>query len=435
MFSSPTQPAGMYQPPTSNKKRKLLIAVTAITVLLVGGSAAAYVGIIAPNKPENIWKVALDRTATVYDTLTTDSSQKFKDAHGVAVKGDYKIDGSLTTDGTMELQTYDGNAKFAFDAGLAGTRVNVEGRVIDAANSISPDVYVKASGIKGFSGLAGPDYGALLTQLDNKWIGMDHTIFDSFSSSVVESSPGQSLTSDELKEVTTAIGEVNREYLFTTNSNKAVLRIANNVGVEDQDGRSVYHYKVGLHKQHTKDYINALTERLEATPVKKILGDKKLSEAINKDELLKGIDEYKESDTADVYVDKSTKLIRTVRITDPKDSREYLEIKVPYTGGDDIPLVLTLATKPDSQSEPGTAIIDSSINKESGNAKLKLTYDFPPSADSGKREKGTAKMTMTINNAKLNLQKPADAISIAELLGGLMPGMTSTSAGVDDLLL
>jgi hypothetical protein len=438
--ATPSQPGSFgavsgaaVSPRTGGKKRKLTLLIAGMAVLLIGSGAAAYYGVLVPNKPENLWKTALDRTAIAYDTLVTDSNQKFKDAHGITAKGDYKLEGSFATDGTLELQTYDQNAMFKFDVGVVGTRVNVEGRLLDAANSSNPDVYVKASGLKSLSGLAGDDYGQMLTELDNKWIGADHTFLDTIESMALKEgaqSTDESLTTDDMTQIYKAVGEVNRQYLLTTDPNKAVLTIAERVGAEEQDGRSVYHFKVGLHKQHTKDYVNALVDRLQTTPLKKVLGEQKLADIIDKQQILKTIDEYKESDTADVYVDKGTKLIRTIRITDKKDNKEYVEIKIPYTGGNDIPAVVTLSGKVDESSDKvGSVVFNLNTNTDTGDGKLKVRYDFPAADANSKRETGTVNVTMNINNTKLNLQKPTDVTPVTELFGGLFSGLEDSSSG------
>jgi len=425
----------MQQPIRSTKKHKLLLAAAVVSVLLVGGGAAAYAAVIVPNKPENLWKTALSRTSIAYDTLVEQGSTQAATARGITGSGDYKIEGPYATDGTLAFKTYDQNATFKFDMGVAGSRVNIEGRVLDAANSSSPDLYVKASGIKSFAGLVGEDYGPLLNQFDNQWISADHTLFDQLASTTLEADGGdiQELTDDDAVAISKAVGEVNREYLFSAEPDKQVLTIVQKVGFEEQDDRQVYHFKAGLHKEHTKEYVKALVSKLQASPLGKMFGDKQLAEVINQDKVLATIDKYKESDTADVYVDKSTKLIRTVRIADTKSPKEYLEFKVPYTGGDTIPFMVNLVGRVDDEhpDKLSTVSLSQTMNKTSGDATTKLSFDMP-STSGGQNMKGAMNLKTNVNNAALDAGVPADAVPITELLGGLFSGL---EMGADNELL
>jgi hypothetical protein len=236
------------------------------------------------------------------------------------------------------------------------------------------------------------------------------------------------LTPDDYTKVAQTVGTVSKEYVFTTDSNKAVLTVVKEVGKEKQDGRNVYHYEVGLHKQHTKDYLNALVDALQNTPAVKLTNGQKIRDAINMDALLKSIDSYKESDTAQVYVDLGTKLVRVVRFEDTSNKQNYLELAFKYTGGDVLPFMLT--THDATQKEAGTLTLAFNLNKKTNAADGNLLYEAPVSENSQEKAKFSAKFTATPNNNQLTVEKPAGAKSLYELLGPLFTEMlTAPSSG------
>jgi hypothetical protein len=148
------------------KNKRLLIAGAASALVLIGGGY--FFGFYIPNKPENVFKSALNNTSAGYDQLVNyatdeDVAKKFKNSE---MEGDYKVaGGGVSTDGTMKAH-YDGkNATFSGDLGLGITRLKVDGLMKDVANSDSPDLYIKAGGIKGLGAMYGmPDRDTLDNQ-------------------------------------------------------------------------------------------------------------------------------------------------------------------------------------------------------------------------------------------------------------------------------
>lgn len=398
----------------SGKKRKLFVGGLVAALLLMGAGAGAYYGVVVPNQPENVWKTALNRTADGYDKLVVSATED-KKIKGYDIAGNYKLEGSFATDGTIEGYTNGNDLVLKADVGAVTTRINAEVRTIKTPNSLNPDIYVKATGLKGLGDIAGP--GSSLESLENQWYVIDHTLLDNLQSGVVEGAkPTDSLTRDDIKQIAQAVGEVNKEYLLTTDANKAVLKVVKNVGKEQQDGRSVYHYEVGLDKAHTKAYLTALTDRLQKTPLTKMLEGKTIKEAINLDSILDQVEKYKESDTADVYVDMDTKLIRTIRLTDRENDKNYLDLGLHYTGGDQLPFVIALHSNEAGQSGELTLKIDT--NLKTNVSEMNLKFDQPANGADSPHAKGTAKITIKSNNNPKPVTKPDGAKSLNELMGG-----------------
>lgn len=416
------------------RKKLVIFSAAGLAVLLLGSSAAAYFGYLVPNKPENIWATAMERTAGGYDKLV-DYANSTKDLNTIKVDGNYKLSGAFASDGTIKGEADSKNASFKADFGVITTRLNVDVRMLDAANSTSPDTYFKVSGLKGVGDLLGDTTGTI-NGYDNQWYVADHTLIDTLLDSSLDESNASDglsqLTDDDINQIAKAVGEVNRDYLFSTSTDKNVLTIVKKVGKEQQDGRDVYHFEVGLDKQHTKDYLNAMVAKLETTPVKKLLNGKKLKDAVNLDSLLKDVDKYNSADTADVFVDTATKTIRTVRFKDKSNAKNFLDVGVHYTGGDVVPFVLHFEGVEDGSDAKGTIDLGLSVNMKTNVSEFKMDFDVPTSGEpNAKHEKGTGTMTFTMNNDKVSVQKPTGAKSINELIGPLLGGGLGSS-GVDD---
>ncbi|HSX27166.1 MAG TPA: hypothetical protein VLG25_00090 [Patescibacteria group bacterium] len=398
-----------------NKKRTLLILV-AVLVALLGCSAAAYYGYIAPNNPDSIWSNSLKNTSKGYDKLV-DYANTTKDVKGIKSKGTLKMEGALAGDGSFESTSYENKGTAKGDIGFAGTRYGFEGRFITPAGAKSPDIYLKVSGIKGldsyFKNSPYAGIGSGLESLDNKWIAIDHTLLDQYSGSAGQSS----YTKDDTIQIAKAVGKVNKDYLFSTDSSKAVLKVSKKIGKETRKGRSSYHFEVGYDKENLKKYVAALRDSLNNTKLKNMFGGQGIEQALNTDEINKSIAAQKGDETADVWVDINTKLIRAVRFKDSKAPGNYLEISLEYNGGDEYPFLVTVN---DTSGSYTNGTLGFTINTKQTSAKL----DF--SLETGKdksKEKYTASFTIEPNLTPVDVTKPDGAKSVQELLGLLIGGM------------
>jgi hypothetical protein len=411
--------------PKKSNKKKLLLGIVIGLIILIGGSAGAYFGTILPNKPENMWKAALENTADGYDRLVEYSSTK-KDIKGVKAKGSLKLEGTAAGDGKIDAQTYEGNGKYNFDIGFAGSRYELEGLTIVPEGAKSPDMYFRVKGIKGLGGLlqASPfaETGPFLDSLDGQWIFVDHTLFDQLASTAKQQST-PSLSRDDITTIAKAVGEVNRDYLFSDTPDKQVLTVAQQIGREDRDGRSTYHYKVGVNKENLKMYITALKERLKQTKLKELFGEESYNQYF--DSLLANIDRqnFEASDTADVWVDTKTKLIRIIRFTDKKQTENYAEVGLLYNGGDEYPFLLDFHFPKDSQ--PGTALIKTTLNTKTDTVKIDLTADLTGE----EKEKITGELTLEPNNQPVEVTKPEGAKPVMEIVGALYGGFLGGFGG------
>ncbi len=161
-------------PTTSRRSMKpFLIAVIAL-VVLGGASAAAYVGVIVPNKPANVLRAALVNSLQ-QQQVSTDGSIQASPASGGGVA--YKI--AFKTAGDSKAKTADAQISVT----VSGITFPVEARLVNQ------DVYVKIGDLSTITGLIGaysPDAATLAKSLSadvsNKWIVIDSTIINESAS-------------------------------------------------------------------------------------------------------------------------------------------------------------------------------------------------------------------------------------------------------------
>jgi hypothetical protein len=309
------------------------------------------------------------------------------------------------------------NSQLTFDVGAAGTRINAEARFITPDNAAYPDIYFKATGIKGLGELVDPGnqsgISAMVDGLDDKWIVVDHTIFDQMDGGS-ESVP--QLTQDDLIAIAKAVGKVNNEYLFTTDESKAVLKVAENVGKEEKDGRSVYHFKVGYDKEHLKSYLNAMKDELNKTKLAEMAPEKNLEKFFAYDDIKATIDELSGDEKLDVWVDMQTKLIRAIRFTDKNNSNNYLEFSMPYDGGDEFPFALELKDATD-----GTETVNLKVSINTGNDVVKVEAKAEAAGGDSEDQFGfTLNAEGQPTNETVEISKPEGAVPWAEALAPLI---------------
>jgi len=180
-------PVGAPAPPSKKLPLKpLLIALAAVLVVGVG-SAAAYVGVIAPNEPANVLKASFINS--LQQPQSSSNGTFSASGSGVAYKGTF----STAEDATAK----------AVDAQLnltvSGVNFSAETRLVNQ------NVYIKLGDLSAIAGLANAYYPAagslvqsLSTDLSNKWIVIDSTLIDESASAKCALNSNWTLTSADI---------------------------------------------------------------------------------------------------------------------------------------------------------------------------------------------------------------------------------------------
>lgn len=402
-------------------RRTLLVVLVAVLLLLGLGSGYVF-GYYIPNKPENVWKDALVNTGKGYDMLTSYATAVPKDVQGLDMQGSYKVNGAIISDGTMTGKSQGSDSQFTGSISAVGLKINYDVRSIKSSGD-TPDYYFKVSGIQGLGDLVGggyPGVAGALNGLNNQWYVIDHTLFQQLAGAS-GSSTSQQYGVKDVQNTLNTVGVPNKTYLFTNDASKAVFVQKSYVGAEKRDGRSTYHYKAGVDKTHLKSYLQTLCDGLSKDKLGKLVLNNGLA-STNCTDFAKRADSVDASQTADVWVDRHTKLVHAVRFSDKKDAANYFEITQDYQGGSSYPFGLTVQTKDSTNTITAslTGSLDSASNTLKINGKLEAkgdqastgSFDFTIKPNTDKSFK------VTVPDGAKNIMQLLNDLGVGQLLSG-----------------
>lgn len=421
--SAPTTTADMQKNTKKNPFKKLSVLTIGLIAagVLILGSAAAYFGYIVPNRPENIWKSALSNSAKAYDSLVTYGEEQ-KEIKGAKIEGNFSATSEgATGDANISGTFYEKQGQGTIDVGFAGSRYTAEIRAIEAENADYPDLYAKVDGLKGLGALLGASGGSasagtFLDSLDGQWVFVDHTALEGMFSQIQSTQEEPEVTTEEAIAIAKKVGDVNREHLFSTDESKAVFRVAEQVGKEDFEGRESYKFVVEVNKENLKAYIEALKTELKDTKLPELIGDDydktfdDMIEEINTSEEV-------ENETAEVWVDMGTKLIRNIRFTDEDNDKNIFDISLLYEGGDVYPLRFKVSEEESNTDATVTITLDTAADS--------VEFAVDMTVENSVDFSGSFKVTP--HNEPVDVQKPEGAKSINELFGSFYSSSSATS--------
>ena len=422
--------------PKRSKSKWFLPAILA-GFLVLGGSAAAYLTVFKKS-PESAWESALTNTVAGIDKYLSNSYNI--EQKGFKIEGNFKVSSPIAIDGSSEGQWYESNGELKSNVGVAGARFNTNLRTISADGSTTPDLYFKVDGLEGvddlIAGFGGPQqsgYSEILASINDQWFFVDHTLIDQYTASA-DSSSGLQFTEEDMKEVSTKVMVVLKDRMFSTASDKAVFNIAETLGKEDFEGTSSYKMRVAVNKDNFKEFVTALKDSIKDTKAEELLKTgnttASLEEILDFDKLLKDIDDTDFSKaTADVWVEANGGFIRNVRLypVQGQEATNYLDFGLNYTGGDEFPFQIKATM--DDDGTKGTVILGMAINQANGD--VGLSFDVDISTD-GSPIKAVGVLSIKGSNDKVEVEKPAEAKNIFELLAGFQGLGAGGMGGLDD---
>ena len=432
---SPPPAAATVSPRSKRSKKQLAIIIVIVALVLLGGYAFAF---YIPNTPSHVYSASLSNSGKAVDKLTSYfQAQDSATYKGASFDSSMKLKSSTVSfDATLSgAFDKDANANVQFKADIEGQNVTANIRSVKAAGNTSPDVYLQVTGVKSYLDSAGLN---TLDSLDGQWISIDHTLIDTYARSIkssLDSTTNSSVanaaatpTPVELNDAIAKVQVVNKQYLFTTDSSKAVLANEKFIAKETKNGRSVDHYKVGYNKAHLQAYVTALGSALDSSKLnawsKQANAGKSLSEVLG----LKGIQTSITNDkntayTFDLWADTKTKLVSAVQFTDTTDSSAKFTLSQNYTGGAEYPFGLETTDK------TSNAKLDLTINAVTN----KVTGDFDFSSTGSDSTSLTGTFNVTPSNDSVKVTAPAGAKSINDVLNqlGLNSLLTAPSTTTD----
>lgn len=420
-------------PSRSGLPKKFLIPALVIVVLLAG-SAAAYFGYY--QNPSVIYSQSLSNTGKGYDKLVDYLDQQSKsDTKGYTGSGTYSIKSSgYSTDGDISYKSDGKNTDMTFDVGLDVTRVNTDIRTIKTAGAV-PDVYFKLTGIKGLGTTLGePSLDHVLAKLDGRWIVIDHTLLENLQAAATQSGATQvtSPTRDQVMDEARAFGQVNDQYVFTASKDKAVMKVVKKYGKETIDGHKTYHYQVALQPGNVKKYILAQRDALQHSKLDAWLKKNHVetSALSSFNDAAKSTKDIKSSDTFDIWMDTSHRIIYKVRVSShPNPAENYVDVGLGYKGGDDYPFFVNIKSK-DSSSGLTTMDMTADLNTRTNAVNFKLDDKL---TGSGSDYSVTSNFDLKANATAISITAPKGAMSLSQALselglGSLLKGVNGSSS-------
>jgi hypothetical protein len=401
--------------------KKLLIILSILFVL--GSLGAAYFSFIYwPNTPNNVWSMGLNRSGEALNKLVSEASEQkaleeFSKSSLTATidgqSGDSRITGTLDS----KFNSNKSNSELKLKANLDKEELDLGFKVLSEfqEEQTYPNIYLQYYGLKA----AGLDaFLPAIADYDGKWIAIESEYLQSVipvdansSGQESEQSTNEQLSAAEVTEIAKVVSEATSEYLFTTDSDKAVIELRLFVGKEEVDGKNTYHYRASLNQQHAKDYCSALVERVTALPsIQRVIGDQ--VEDYKKDGLKECAETEIDDNQFDLWVDAKYKLIYKVRLSDKDNDQAYVDIGQDYNGSDDISFFINYRDDQQKNEVQTSVTTNLSTKKTSANMTIGSTAEDLPY---------DIKIDVQIEpyDGEVDTNKPKDSISIEEVLEGL----------------
>ncbi|MBP9761831.1 hypothetical protein KBD11_02055 [Candidatus Saccharibacteria bacterium] len=395
----------------SKKKWLLPVAVGGLVALLAGGYV---LGFYLPNRPENAYKIGMKLTGVATDKIIAYAEER-KDLTTVDIDASAAIKSAGGSyDLKMKGQSSDTALNMSMDANIAGEKMNIALRAASASQSTNPDIYFKATGVASLLSQISSD--PKIAGLDDQWIVVDHTILDTYDKQI-EATTGTSLretpTQEQLIDALTKVQQVNKEHLFTANSDKSVLVYKEYVGKATRNSRPAFHYRTGYDKENFKAYINAIGDALDKSSLnewsKNQSSGKNISAILELKSLAESIDKTKGDETFDLYVDAGTKVIQSIVFTDTKGGGGVLTLAQNYTGGDTYPFELSFKSAGESSIDQKYGM---TINTKTDKTLFSVKIDTPEENNMSLEVTGS----LTPSKAKVAVETPTGALPITQVM-------------------
>jgi hypothetical protein len=300
-----------------------------------------------------------------------------------------------------------------FDVGIGVSRLDFTVRSLKSV-STNPDLYIKVNGLNGLGEMLGPEYGALTSKYNDKWIVVDHTLLDNAQSQIAGTKESAAPTSDQIIDEVNAFTKVNEEYVFSTDPETSVTTVLETYGKKSIDGHDVIHYKVGYNKSNVKKYITAQHSALKNSKLNDWIEANDYTKQVDEahTDLLKSADKIKATDSFDLYADIKNRVIYKVRLSETKNpAANYIEVGLDHNGKDEIPFFL--AGKSEDQKT------DFRMNIKADTKTNVIAVDFKITGDMATKSSASGEFKFKPTNESILIAKPESAKQIAELFSEL----------------
>lgn len=270
-----------------NKRKGIILGIVAAALFLLGGSAAAYYGVIVPNRPQNILRASLQKSLEQkYVTATVDAEGK------TGNDPSYKISAVLKSDVAAKATALD------LKLTVSGFVFPVEGRLVNDT------AYVKVGDISSLLKTIGSLDPSLLSlaqqfskQISNQWISIDSTLVK--DAGIDKCQQELNLTQQDYK----VLDELYKKHQFITIQNVSRDTVNNSPATK---------YELSIDDNTGADFVSGLNNLpavkkangcLQADTKQQTIGDQDITNEVKK--TLKDNDKT----PLTIWIDKKSKLI------------------------------------------------------------------------------------------------------------------------------
>lgn len=413
-------------PKLSKKPKKLFLAAAVVAVVIILGLGYTF-ALYLPNTPGNVYNAGLKNSGLAVDKLVNIFSQQTSSITGMAYDGSMNVKSSTASfDASLKgAIDKDGNSNNHIDADIVGQKIGLDLLSVHVSGNTTNDLYFKVSGASNLLDSMGV---SSLDSLDGQWISVDHTLIDTYLNNLSSSAGAGSLgttikppTTADIEDTFTKVQAVNKQYLFTGNSQTAVFVNKKFVGTETKDGQKQNHYQVGYNKDNLASYLDAVGKALDSSKlnswVKNTGGSTNISDAMGFKDMEDKIKQLNSDASFDMWVNTKTKLIGDIQFTDTADGSK-LTIAQAYNGGSVYPFSISITDSPDVNGSINFTI-DSKSNKYA------LAFSMNPGKTSGGDTTIQGKLNFSPNNQPVKVTAPANATPITDILSQGLSGAGS----------
>lgn len=404
--------------PKKSKLKKILIIVIAVILLLVAG-VGAYFGLVVPSKPENVYNSAMGRSGKVFkSTVDSYTSQEYLNKiKKTETNANFKYESKdLNVDGKLNVKSDTKNSTSDLEINSPLGKITSKAITITPDGSEFPDAYFQVNGLKAVTPIIGMPQ---LESLDGKWIEINHTLFKQIVAQSSSNGKYDPIKAEDVTDLANKLAQSTVDRAFGTDKTQAVFINTKFVGKETVDGKKTNHYIVKVNKDNLKAYYKTVIETTYSSNIFKKMNpdakqedlDKQKNQAI--ETANKSVDSIGDQDTFDAWIDRSSKLIYKVKISDKTNNKNFIEIGQNYKKGDDIPMFVKITT--DEENSKSNTDIKITANKKSSNLKLEGVSEFTGSIS------GKATYGLEINpyTGEIKAEKPTGTVPITDVLKAL----------------
>lgn len=412
------------------RKQKLVLFIVVAVILSIGGGAVA-MNYMQQNNPDYIWKKALDNTSKGFASFATSVTENEK--KGGSATGAFKVEQPIAADGNFSANWFNKNVESKSSVGVSGVRATTDIRAIEFEGSDYPDIYVNIAGLESVESLvetSNPSLASAINRLNGNWLSIDHTLLEQLEQSTTGTGSAVqdpvTLTTDDYRDISNKTSEIISEYLFSSDTETAVITVLDQAVKEDFDGVETFKYNVSINKDNLKKFIEAYKNGIQETRFDEFVvsmdgSGRSFEEIVAVDELLQSVDQLDlDSTKNEMWVDIDQKIIRNLRITPTDQDRVeggYIEFALPYDGGDVLPFTMRFVSGV-TRDTNGTLNVELVAGYNLADQSVNFSFSVVGSTDQEKM-KATGTMRVTPSDEEVNPVKPDSAQNIIEFLNSL----------------